>query len=226
MDEVGPIRVEPHLLPEDLRDFLRALAAKLAKEPDLLAHDADCAYADRIDDSSFDITYITADDWKWTFHVEVGALPALVEEDSSVPLWVCADENCGYRFGDDAGRCPNCATNLGGPDDDLDEKAAKGLGRLFADLLADLPKVRSEPSPPPAAAAPPKLLPLLVERGDVELEDGADLETLSEGAERIASHAGHPDGKAAQLIDWLLDQDGVAEVYISDDDLSKLLEAW
>ncbi len=227
---LGPERAEPHALPDDLRAFFAGLAQKLADDPELLAHDADNAFADRIDLSRFEITYLTADDWKWTFEVAPDEVAALGVDGAKKSLWVCSDNACGYRFGDDSGRCPRC-------DESREERTAEGLGRLLADLFGE---AEGGPAPAAAAAAPPppplpkrapssgadKLLMMLVQQGQVELEEGADRGRIAAGMDALLAVERPPEEQAAALIDWLLDQDGVEEVYASDDDLSRLLEAW
>ena len=130
---------------------------------------------------------------------------------------MCGEESCGYRFDDDAGRCPNCAPQSQGPAD-------SGLGRLLADLFDDVPS--DPPAPAPPIPQGPRLLDVLVAQEQVELEPGADMEALTRGVEALIAEPAATDAQAARLLDWLLDQPSVAEVYISDDDLSRLLEAW
>jgi hypothetical protein len=219
---LGPERAEPHALPDDLRAFFAGLAQKLADDPELLAHDADNAFADRIDISRFEITYLTADDWKWTFDVAPDEVAALGAEGARRSLWVCSDTACGYRFGDETGRCPRC-------DESREERTAQGLGRLLADLFGEAegaPAPAAPPPPKPPSSGADKLLMMLVQQGQVELEPGADRGRIAAGMDGLLATEQPPDEQAAALIDWLLDQAGVEEVYISDDDLSRLLEAW
>ncbi len=220
----GPQRTEPHALPDDLRTFLGALAEKLAADPDLLAHDADAAFADRLSPDVFEITYLTADDWKWTFNVAPGELATLAAEGARVPLWVCGDAACGYRFSEESRRCPRC-------DEAEGDRETAGLGRLLADLFGEGGKI-PKTTPPPAAAPPAvptgadRLLAMLVEQGQVELEPGADRRAIAAGMDALLAVPEAPDAQASKLIDWLLDQPGVEEVYAADDELSRLLEAW
>lgn len=220
---LGPERVEPHALPDDLRAFFADLALRLVEDPALLAHDADSVFADRIDVSRFEITYLTADDWKWTFEVAPAEVAALGVEGAKTSLWVCGDGACGYRFGDQSGRCPRC-------DESREERTSEGLGRLLADLFGEAEgapaPVAAPPPPQRASAAADRLLMMLVQQGQVELEPAADRGLIASGMDAVMADERPAEEQAVALIDWLLDQDGVEEVYISDDDLSRLLEAW
>lgn len=228
---LGPAREELHALPDDLRAFLTSLASKLEADPDLLAHDAENAFADRLDQGTIEITYLTSDDWKWTFTVAPSAVAALGAEASQLSLWVCGDAACGYRFGTDAGRCPRC-------DETADAgKTERGLGRLLADLFgeagvsAEAPVRAAAPPKPKPSSKPPasgadRLLMMLVQQGQVELVPGADKRALAAGIDGFLAEGRPAEAQAEQLIGWLLDQDAVDEVYVSDDDLSRILEAW
>jgi hypothetical protein len=70
------------------------------------------------------------------------------------------------------------------------------------------------------------LLDLLVNGDHLEVEDDTDLDELAAGVARLLARPGSAERKAERLSEWLLAQEGVADLYIGDDDLAELLEKW
>lgn len=77
-----------------------------------------------------------------------------------------------------------------------------------------------------AAGEARSLLDLLVRQESLELEDDADLDELSEGVAEILALRVSSEAKASRLSEWLLEQEGVADLFIGDDDLAVILERW
>ncbi|HSO00411.1 MAG TPA: hypothetical protein VLS89_19095, partial [Candidatus Nanopelagicales bacterium] len=73
-----------------------------------------------------------------------------------------------------------------------------------------------------------RFLELLVARGALLLDPDADRAALARGAARwfTATPEIARRGRGAALAAWLLDQEGVAELYLDDDAMEALLEAW
>jgi hypothetical protein len=76
----------------------------------------------------------------------------------------------------------------------------------------------------PADAA--GLLDFLVEREQLELEEGHAVAELVAGAAPILAAPKGPDARARALSEWLFDQPAVAELYIDDEDLAGLIDQW
>lgn len=70
------------------------------------------------------------------------------------------------------------------------------------------------------------LLELLVEGGNLELEDDVEVDGLIPGVKKILSLKIAAEAKATKLSSWLLSQDQVADLFIGDDDLAEILERW
>ncbi|MCB9686973.1 MAG: hypothetical protein H6735_18180 [Alphaproteobacteria bacterium] len=70
------------------------------------------------------------------------------------------------------------------------------------------------------------LLKLLIDGDHLELEDDGDLDALAEGVVEILALPWSAERKAHRLSEWLLAQDGVADLYIGDDDLAEILDRW
>jgi hypothetical protein len=70
------------------------------------------------------------------------------------------------------------------------------------------------------------LLDLLVEGGNLELEDDSEVDGLIPGVKKILSLPLAPEAKASRLSSWLLSQEEVADLFIGDDDLAEILERW
>jgi hypothetical protein len=129
----------------------------------------------------------------------------------------------------------------------------KGLEALFKALSTvdegALPEGASEPdieedrswaealppvSPPPREAdalmsaeeEANQFLELLVGREDLEIEEGHAAAELVPGVVEILKQPISPARVAAQLSEWLLDQEQVADLYIDDDSLAELLAEW
>lgn len=132
-------------------------------------------------------------------------------------------------------------------------KTGGGFDRLLRALLSadptdDEPSIDDEPSLPPAPDATLSLvedeaplpdssmvadpadarglLGFLVEREQLELEDGHSVEELVAGAAPILASPKGADTRAAALSEWLFEQDAVAELYIDDDGLAGLIDQW
>lgn len=70
------------------------------------------------------------------------------------------------------------------------------------------------------------LLGFLLEREQLELEPGYDVEGLVPGAAPIMASPKGPEARAKALSEWLFDQDAVGELYIDDDSLATLISQW
>lgn len=70
------------------------------------------------------------------------------------------------------------------------------------------------------------LLELLINGDHLELEDDGDVGSLAEGVSEILGLPWSSERKAHRLSEWLLAQDGVADLFIGDDDLAEILERW
>jgi hypothetical protein len=70
------------------------------------------------------------------------------------------------------------------------------------------------------------LLNLLVEQGQLELEDGASVDDLVPGAAPILASPKKPHARAKALSEWLFDVPGVAELFIDDEALAQLIARW
>ena len=111
---------------------------------------------------------------------------------------------------------------------------AKGLDALLAALLSMDKADSAEDEKETKSAAPvikdpgnaEGLLKLLVEGGDLELEDGHALSELIGGAAPIVASMRPSSSKAEALSSWLFSQDAVAELYMDDESLATLLEQW
>lgn len=134
---------------------------------------------------------------------------------------------------------------------EIDDEAPEGGNGAATDPDEDEEPVRGPPSrppqkpaiptrPPPAAAEAREegdqslgargearsLLNLLVDGDHLEVEDDTDLDELAAGVARVLALPGNAERKAERLSEWLLAQEGVADLYIGDDDLAELLERW
>ena len=105
-----------------------------------------------------------------------------------------------------------------------------GIGRLLQALLQveqgeDGP-VEASPEPAGDVDAAVRFLQILVDNEGLEMEAGASLESIASGAATFLDGSGHPDKRAAALSEWLLEQEGVEDLYISDEDLGHLISQW
>ena len=104
-----------------------------------------------------------------------------------------------------------------------DGLSGMGADSLFSALLGGALTDEPEDLDPANAKG---LLSLMVESGDLELEDDADLDDLVPGAAPIVASPRPSSAKAVALSEWLFEQDGVAELYMDDESLASLLEQW
>lgn len=88
------------------------------------------------------------------------------------------------------------------------------------DAEDDLPPMQVDPTLIRAAR---ELLAGLIKMEGLAVEDGS-LEGMLEPAVHILEIPGSPYKRAERFSEWLMDQPGVEEVYISDEDLGKLLK--
>jgi hypothetical protein len=119
------------------------------------------------------------------------------------------------------------------PDGDEEEPARKPARVAPTKATPPKPKlVAKEPEPDEgdqslgAAGEARALLDLLVNGDNLEVEDDTDLDDLAVGVAKILALPGSSERKATRLSEWLLQQDGVADLYIGDDDLAELLDRW
>ncbi len=72
-----------------------------------------------------------------------------------------------------------------------------------------------------------QFLVLMVDAEKLELDDNADLVELAKRLIPILDdEEGSDRERAAKLIDWLLDQPEVEDIFISDDEMTRILKAW
>ena len=115
------------------------------------------------------------------------------------------------------------ASHDDGDDEVSDELPPSGADSLFGALLGGALSDEPEDLDPANAKG---LLSLLIESGDLELEEDAELDDLVPGAAPIVASPRPSGAKAAALSEWLFEQDGVAELYMDDESLASLLEQW
>lgn len=116
-----------------------------------------------------------------------------------------------------------------GEDEDDDEDDTGMSSQLLAAILGASsvePEAASQAHHDDDLTHAVNFLQLLVDREGLELEEGASLEALAEGAAPIILSEGRADKRATQLSNWLLDQPGVEELYIDDESLEGLLDQW
>ena len=68
------------------------------------------------------------------------------------------------------------------------------------------------------------LLDKLVEHRMLELQGGSDRSKLAAGMTQVLSRAEDVRERASALAQWLIGQEGVAELYATDDDLVSLMQ--
>lgn len=114
-------------------------------------------------------------------------------------------------------------------EDDDEEPTEVRLGLK----LPDAPKAPAAPMGPPKPTANLEHLKeardfvaLLVEREAIEFEEDFDREDLYPGILDILHGGKSPPQMAKRMSKWLLDQDGVGDLFIDDDDLAELLSQW
>ena len=69
-------------------------------------------------------------------------------------------------------------------------------------------------------------LDLLINNDKMEVVDGADIDALATGLAPILAQEERHRVKVEAIIDWLLDQDDVEDVYATDDELVAVVRAW
>lgn len=107
-------------------------------------------------------------------------------------------------------------------DDDLDDDFDPDED-LHAELDRDEPPLRAVSGPDQDAA---DLLRMLVEREAIVVRESAAIGRLATAVARILAGRGSAERKAEQLSAFLLEQDDVEDVFLSDDDLAGVLERW
>lgn len=141
------------------------------------------------------------------------------------------------------------------PDPEGAKRQEQGFNRLmqmlmryddeFDDDLGDPESSDESPgrAPSPASPAPRKtqprapqmvsdpadargLLRYLVDQEQLELEDGAEVEELVAGAAPILASSKSAEARSEALSEWLFTQDSVAELYIDDEALARLIDQW
>ena len=106
------------------------------------------------------------------------------------------------------------------------------LSRLFGDLgNLDDPETEDTETGEPGASAEDVssargFLELLVNNEKMEVLPGADMDALAAGLSPILAMEERHRVKAEAVLDWLLDQEDVEDVYASDDELVALVRAW
>ncbi|NCG20768.1 MAG: hypothetical protein GWP91_17300 [Rhodobacterales bacterium] len=70
------------------------------------------------------------------------------------------------------------------------------------------------------------LLKIIMSQDGLELEEDHELSELASGVARILANPSNPEAQAASLANWFLDQPSVADLFLGDDELAKLLEQW
>jgi len=69
-------------------------------------------------------------------------------------------------------------------------------------------------------------LKILLTKEKLELSDSGDVAKIADGLAPMLSEEIPSAQKAESIIDWLLDQDGVEDIYLSDDEMISLLNIW
>ena len=69
-------------------------------------------------------------------------------------------------------------------------------------------------------------LEVLVKNEKLELSGSDNIETIAAGLAPFLDEETSPDKRAPELIDWLLDQDGVEDIFASDEEMAALLRMW
>ena len=67
---------------------------------------------------------------------------------------------------------------------------------------------------------------LLVTNEKLELTDGSDPVSLAEGLAPLLDEEMRASKKADLVMDWLLDQDTVEDVFLTDEEMISLLRQW
>lgn len=106
------------------------------------------------------------------------------------------------------------------PDDD----SGGGLDGLLAELLGGM-SVKGGGADPADDAAEEGALNMLqqwVRAGKIELTDDADLDALASGLNAALDVGGEP----GDIVNAIIDMPGVEEIYLSDEEIEQIAEAW
>ena len=100
------------------------------------------------------------------------------------------------------------------------------MGRLFAEI-ADLDEddLDGEVTEEEVTSAR-GFLDLLINNEKMEVCEGADIDALAQGLAPILAQEERHRVKVEAILDWLLDQDDVEDVYATDDELVAVIRAW
>lgn len=138
---------------------------------------------------------------------------------TTLTLYECVDPTCKRRFPRTPAFCMACDMQ---PLDDqqlVDKLAATFLGANARQL-----------TPPPVQSAGHThargFLDILLDKGQVELVEDADPDVLVPEVNRLLDLEQSPGDRATAMIDWLLDQSVVDEVFASEDEIAGLINAY
>jgi hypothetical protein len=231
MREMAGSRTETIPLPADLRTFLAEVWAAIqagddeatrVESDDLLQ--AECGYGGLVDAAAgrYTFTYLpdTPEGGRWTFDLLADDVrKAATGELDEVTVEKHADAVPGGGApAAPAGGLADLLASLLGPGGGRGARPALDLGDEDDDEDAE-----GEPEDSEGAEA---LLALLEEHHHIELGPEADRAALVQGIGDILATEDRPRAKAQALADWLIEQPGVEELYIGDEDLSRILAAW
>ena len=109
---------------------------------------------------------------------------------------------------------------------ETDDPGLDALGRLFAEI-ADLDEddLDGEVTEEEVTSAR-GFLDLLINNEKMEVCEGADIDALAQGLAPILAQEERHRVKVEAILDWLLDQDDVEDVYATDDELVAVIRAW
>ncbi len=231
MREMAGSRTETIPLPADLRTFLAEVWAAIqagddeatrVESDDLLQ--AECGYGGLVDAAAgrYTFTYLpdTPEGGRWTFELLAEDVRRAAEGqlvDVTVEKHPDAVPGGGPTAAP-AGGLADLLASLLGPGGGRGGRAALDLDGDEDDEDAD-----GEPEDSEGAGA---LLALLEEHHHIELGPEVDRDALVLGIRAILATEDRPRAKAQSLADWLIEQPGVEELYIGDEDLSRILAAW
>ncbi|MCB9540321.1 MAG: hypothetical protein H6704_29245 [Myxococcales bacterium] len=225
-------RTETITLPDDLRTFLAEVWASIQADDDEATRiesddllQAECGYGGLIDAEAgrYLFTYLpdTPEGGRWTFELltdDVRKAATGELDEVTVEKHPDAVPGGGGGGGAPAGGLADLLASLLGPGGGRGARPALDLGDEDDDEDAE-----GEPEDSEGAEA---LLALLEEHHHIELGPEADRAALVKGIGDILATEDRPRSKAQALADWLIEQPGVEELYIGDEDLSRILAAW
>lgn len=232
MPAMAGSRTETIALPDDLRTFLAEVWASIQagddeatrlESDDLLQ--AECGYGGLVDAAAgrYTFTYLpdTPEGGRWTFEL-------LADDVRKAAEGALAEVTVEKHPDAVPGGAAAAAAPAGGLADLLASLLGPGGGRggrpaLDLDDDEDDEDADGEPEDSEGAGA---LLALLEEHHHIELGPEVDRDALVHGIRAILATEDRPRAKAQSLADWLIEQPGVEELYIADDDLSRILAAW